>query len=78
MCNEVEYPREICNKLPQEVCEDKLINTVSEFKTEEVCKYVPSHKCLPISIQECSEDVEEVPQLTYETICNTNYVEECY
>ena len=76
VCHDVTAKREICNDVPEERCEPKQ-TPVTRYEDDEECQRTTVKKCLPATRQECHDVVEQVPRQTYETKCNTEYVEEC-
>jgi len=66
----------VCSDRAEEVCENKSAS-VTKYVDEEQCSNSGGRKCVPVTKQECSDVVEQVPRTSYETECNTEYTEEC-
>ena len=76
VCNDVSTPRQVCSDKAEEVCENRSAS-VTKYVDEEQCSNSGGRKCVPVTKQECSDVVEQVPRQTYETECKTEYTEEC-
>merc|ERR1712029_514025 len=76
VCNDVNEPRQVCNDVPNEVC-DNIPASVTKYVDDEQCSNVGSRKCSPATRLECTDVVEQVPRQTYETECKTEYTQEC-
>merc|ERR1712243_157164 len=76
VCNDVNEPRQVCNDVPEEVC-DNVAATVTKYVDDEQYSNIGSRKCAPATRQECNDVVEQVPRQTLETECKTEYVQEC-
>ena len=70
MCNDVNSPRQVCNQVPDEVCENKFAS-ITKYVDEEQCSSSSSRKCLPATREECQDVVEQVPRQTYKQECDT-------
>ena len=66
----------MCSDKAEEVCENRSAS-VTKYVDEEQCSSSTNRKCVPVTRQECSDVVEQVPRQTYETECTTEYTEEC-
>ena len=76
MCTDVVTPREVCNEVPDEVCQ-QVAAVVTKQVDQEDCSDVASRKCVPVTRQQCSDVEEQVPRQTFDTQCNTELVEDC-
>ena len=76
VCTDVINPREVCNEVPNEVCQ-QVSAVVTKQVDQEECSDVSVRKCAPATRQQCSDVDEKVPRQTFDTECNTEFVEEC-
>ena len=70
VCNDVQEPRQECEQVPNEVCENKPVTRTS-YVDEEECELVTRQECSPVTSQECSNVVDRVPRQSSKQVGHT-------